>query len=199
MEKTAYAPTQKAASRTSKSPTKLACPDVSPSRTTRATPTMESPTPSTPFHVGRSRPRTAPRSSPQTGAVAKIRPVLPALERLRPNVNPVCAVATPRQPSAAIGSTSLRPNLLFGSKIRRTNHSNRPPIVNRRATSNSGEIVAVAYFVAAKFRPQKVAPRTSETSVATAALFSTLNIGADCTVCLERDRVNEGTKGWSLW
>src|ERR671913_514272 len=182
IERTAYAPTQKAAIRTSKSPTRLACPDIRPSSTTRATPTMESPTPSTPFHVGRSRPRVAPSNSPHTGAVAKIRPVLPALERLTPNVKPVWAVATPKQPSAAIGSTSLLRSLLFGSKRRRTSSNNSPPTVNRRATSNSGEILAAAYFVAAKFRPQNVAARTSETSVAAAALSLRSNTGADCTV-----------------
>ena len=107
IERTVYAPTQKAAMRTSKSPTRVAFSDVSPSRTTRATPMMESPTPSTPFHVGRSRPRVAPSNNPHTGAVAKIRPVLAALERLTPNVKPVWAVPTPKQPSAAIGSTSL--------------------------------------------------------------------------------------------
>jgi hypothetical protein len=151
---------------------------------------MESATPITPFHLGRSRPRTAPRSSPQTGAVAKIRPVLPALERLNPNVNPVWAVATPKQPRAAIGNRSLRPSLLFGSRIRRTSSSNSPPTAKRRATSNSGGIAAAAYLVAAKFSPQKVAAKTSETSVAIAALLSDSDTGADCTVRLRRDRVN---------
>jgi hypothetical protein len=143
---------------------------------------MESPTPITPFKVGRSRPRIAPSNNPQTGAVAKIRPVLPALERLTPNVKPVWAVATPQQPSAAMGSMSPLRSLLLGSRSCRTNSSNRPPTVNRRATSNIGEIVAVAYLVAAKFRPQKVAARTSETSVANAALSFRSNTGADCTV-----------------
>ena len=133
--------------RTRRSPTKLAFPVLSPSNTTRATPTMEIPTPRTPFQVGRSRPRLAPRSNPHTGAVAKIRPVLPALERLTPNVKPVWAVATPKQPKAAIGSKSLRESLLFGSRMRITSNNNRPPTVNRRATSIRGEIVAAAYFV----------------------------------------------------
>jgi len=77
---------------------------------------------------------------------------------------------------------SLLRSLLFGSRIRKTSRSNNPPTVNRRATSSRGEIVAAAYFVAVKFRPQKVAARTSETSVATAALSLRSNTGADCTV-----------------
>jgi hypothetical protein len=110
-----------------------------------------------------------------------MRPVLPALERLNPNVNPVWAVATPKQPSAAIGSRSLIPSLLFGSMIRRTSSSKRPPTVKRRVTSNNGGIVAAAYLVAAKFSPQKVAARTRETSVATAPLFSDSDTRAHCT------------------
>ncbi len=142
---------------------------------------MESPTPSTPLRVGCSRPKTAPSSSPHTGAVAKMRPVLAALERLTPKVKPVWAVATPKQPRAAIEGRSFRASLLFGSSSRRTRKSKRPPTVNRSATSIRGERAVAAYLVTAKFSSQKVAARTSETSVATAALSSFLNTGADCT------------------
>jgi hypothetical protein len=120
-----------------------------------------------------------------------MRPVLPALERLNPNVNPVWAVATPKQPRAAMGSRSLLRSLLFGSRIRRTSSSNSPPTVNRRPTSTSGGIEAVAYLVAAKFNPQNVAARTSETSVATAALFTDSDTGADCTAYRSNDRPDE--------
>jgi hypothetical protein len=47
-------------------------------------PATQSVSPRMPLRVGRSRPSTAPRIMPHTGAVAKIRPVLAALVMLTP-------------------------------------------------------------------------------------------------------------------
>ena len=121
-----------------------------------------------PLAVGLSRPSREPRRRPHTGAVAKIRPVLAALVRLRPNVKPVWAVATPKQPSAAIGRRSPLFSPLFGSRARRTPYMTAPPTVNRSATNIVGGMASTAYFVAAKLSPQKTAAKTSATSVATA-------------------------------
>ncbi len=83
-------------------------------------------------------------------------------------MKPVWAVATPKQPSAAIGRRSPLASLLFGSRTRKTPYMSAPPTENRSATSIIGGMASAAYFVAAKLSPQKTAAKTSATSVATA-------------------------------
>jgi hypothetical protein len=81
--------------------------------------------------------------------VAKTRPVLAVLVMLTPKVKAVWDTATPRQPSAAMGSTSLLPSLLSGSSSRSTRKSSNPPTVNRNATIISWGRCPAAYFVTA--------------------------------------------------
>ncbi len=94
-----------------------------------------------------------------------MRPVLAALVVLTPKVKAVWEMATPRQPNPAIGRRSFASSLLAGSRIRSTPNIRRPPTVKRMATSSSGGMDWAAYLVAAKFRPQETAARTSGTSV----------------------------------
>src|SRR5215210_2284914 len=149
----------------------LSPPDPRPSKATTATPTTDSARPTIPLTVGRSSPRTAPRRSPHTGAVAKIKPVLAALVRLTPKVNPLWAIATPKHPRAAMRIRSFRPGLLSGSSRRRIRRSRSPPPVNLNATITSCGTDSAAYLVAAKFSPQKTAAKINEISVNTAALL----------------------------
>src|ERR671916_2907790 len=136
---------------------------------------MQSPTPTMPFQPGRSSPSTKPRTIPQTGAVVKTRPVLAALVRLMPNVKAVWAAPMPKQPRPTMGRRSLRRSLLSGSRVRSTRRSKRPPPINRNATIKSWGRKSAAYFVAAKFMPQKKAAKIRATSVSAAALpFSSL-------------------------
>jgi hypothetical protein len=75
---------------------------VIPSQKTAPTPTIERHTPMMPLHVGFSKPNMAPKTSPHTGAVAKMRPVFEAEVMLTPNVKQVWAVMTPRHPKPAM-------------------------------------------------------------------------------------------------
>src|SRR5215212_7325246 len=143
---------------------------------------MERATPTTPLPVGRSCPSTEPKSMPHTGAVEKIKPVLAALVVLRPKVNPVWAVPTPRHPKAAMGKRSLPPSLLSGSRSRRTPYMSRPPAQKRNATSRSGGMERAANLVAAKLVPQKMAASITENSVSIAALSLGSVTALDCTV-----------------
>src|SRR5215216_2519744 len=136
---------------------------------------MQSPTPTMLFQPGRSNPSTKPRTIPQTGAVVKTRPVLAALVRLMPKVKAVWAAPMPKQPRPIMGRRSLRRSLLSGLRVRSTRRSKSPPPINRNATIKSWGRKSAAYFVAAKFMPQKRAAKIRATSVSTAALpFSSL-------------------------
>jgi hypothetical protein len=113
------------------------------------TPSIENPTPSMPLGVGLSSPSIEPKSSPHTGAVAKIRPVLAALVRLTPKVKAVWPIATPRHPSPATGRRSFGASLLAGSRICKSPSIKNPPTVKRIPTISRGGMNSAAYFVAA--------------------------------------------------
>ncbi len=95
-----------------------------------------------PLKEGRSSPSAKPKSIPHTGEVVNTSPVLAALVRLTPKVKAVWAAPTPKHPT---------------------------PSEAERHDQELGKNPA-AYFVAAKFSPQKTAARIKETSVSTAVL-----------------------------
>ena len=109
-----------------------------------------------------------------------MRAVLPALERLSPKVNPVSPSPPrniPRPPSAT--DLPLEPAL----RLDHTQHERQQQPTDPKAQADEQERWDRfrRVLVGREDQSQKVAARTRETSVATAALLSDSSTGTDCT------------------